>query len=107
MILTNVRLIIAAVALVLGVGGSFYGGWKLRDMICDAAANKAQVDWLQRQVEANASAEKINQEMHDEHAAEVAKLEEVANALAGKISAGTCFTESDVRVLRNLWPPAK
>jgi uncharacterized protein HemX len=104
MILTNVRLIIAAVALVLGVGGSFYGGWKLRDTICDAAANKAQVDWLQRQFEANTAAEQVNREMHDEHAAEIAKLEEATHALTGKISAGVCFTADDVDQLRKLWP---
>jgi uncharacterized protein HemX len=99
---TMVRVL--AVVSVLGLVGGAYSGWKIRDWKADAEMNAAQVDWLQRQFEANTAAEKINREMHDEHAAEMAKLEEANNALTGKISDGICFTESDVRELRKLWP---
>jgi hypothetical protein len=99
---TMVRVL--AVVSVLGLVGGAYSGWKVRDWKADAEMNDAKIDWLQRQFEANTAAEKVNREMHDEHAAEMAKLEEANNALTGKISDGVCFTESDVNELRKLWP---
>jgi uncharacterized protein HemX len=102
---TMVRVL--AVVSVLGLVGGAYSGWKIRDWKADAEMNAAQVDWLQRQFEANTAAEKVNREMHDEHAAELAKLEEVANELTGKISAGVCWTADDVDQLRQLWPSTK
>jgi uncharacterized protein HemX len=103
--LTMVRVL--AVVSVLGLVGGAYSGWKVRDWKADAEMNAAQVDWLQRQFEANTAAEQVNREMHDEHAAEIAKLEEATHALTGKISAGVCFTADDVDELRKLWPSAK
>jgi hypothetical protein len=100
--ITMVRVL--AVVSVIGLVGGAYSGWKVRDWKADAEMNSAQIDWLQRQFEANTAAEKVNREMHDEHAAEMAKLEEANNALTGKISDGVCFTESDVNELRKLWP---
>jgi uncharacterized protein HemX len=102
---TMVRVL--AVVSVLGIVGGAYSGWKVRDWKADAQMNAAQVDWLQRQFEANTAAEKVNQELHDEHAAEIAKLEEATHALTGKISAGVCFTADDVDQLRKLWPSTK
>jgi uncharacterized protein HemX len=102
---TMVRVL--AVVSVLGIVGGAYSGWKVRDWKADAQMNAAQVDWLQRQFEANTAAEKVNQELHDEHAAEIAKLEEATHALTGKISAGVCFTADDVDQLRKLWPGTK
>jgi uncharacterized protein HemX len=102
---TMVRVL--AVVSILGLVGGAYSGWKVRDWKADAEMNAAQVDWLQRQFEANTAAEKVNREMHDEHEAELEKLKDVTDALTGKISAGVCFTESDVSELRKLWPSAK
>jgi outer membrane murein-binding lipoprotein Lpp len=102
---TMVRVL--AVVSVLGLLGGAYSGWKIRDWKADAEMNAAQVDWLQRQFEANTAAEQVNREMHDEHAAELAKLEEATNAITGKISAGVCFTSDDVDWLRLLWPSTK
>jgi outer membrane murein-binding lipoprotein Lpp len=102
---TMVRVL--AVVSVIGLVGGAYSGWKIRDWKADAEMNSAQVDWLQRQFEANTAAEQVNREMHDEHAAEIAKLEEATHALTGKISAGVCFTADDVDQLRQLWPSAK
>jgi outer membrane murein-binding lipoprotein Lpp len=103
--LTMVRVL--AVVSVLGLVGGAYSGWKVRDWKADAEMNAAQVDWLQRQFEATTAAEQVNREMHDEHAAELAKLEEATNAITGKISAGVCFTSDDVDRLRLLWPSTK
>jgi outer membrane murein-binding lipoprotein Lpp len=102
---TMVRVL--AVVSVIGLVGGAYSGWKIRDWKADADMNSAQIDWLQRQVEANTAAEKVNREMHDEHAAEMAKLEEVANELTGKISDGVCLLSRDVDELRKLWPSTK
>jgi uncharacterized protein HemX len=102
---TMVRVL--AVVSVLGLVGGAYSGWKVRDWKADAEMNSAQIDWLQRQFEANTAAEKVNREMHDEHAAELAKLEEVANELTGKISDGVCFSARDTDELRKLWPGTK
>jgi hypothetical protein len=102
---TMVRVL--AVVSVLGLVGGAYSGWKIRDWKADAEMNEAQVNWLQRQFEANTAAEQVNREMHDEHAAELAKLEEVNNAITGKISAGVCWTADDVDRLRLLWPSTK
>jgi hypothetical protein len=99
---TMVRVL--AVVSIIGLVGGAYSGWKIRDWKADAEMNEAKVDWLQRQFEANTAAEKINREMHDEHAAELAKLEEANNALTGKISDGVCFLSRDVDELRKLWP---
>jgi outer membrane murein-binding lipoprotein Lpp len=102
---TMVRVL--AVVSAIGLVGGAYSGWKIRDWKADAEMNAAQVDWLQRQFEANTAAEQVNREMHDEHAAELAKLEEATNAITGKISDGVCFTADDVDRLRQLWPSAK
>jgi hypothetical protein len=102
---TMVRVL--AVVSVLGLVGGAYSGWKIRDWKADAEMNEAQVNWLQREFEARAASEQVNREMHDEHAAELAKLEEATNAITGKISAGVCFTADDVDRLRLLWPSAK
>jgi hypothetical protein len=102
---TQFRVMAIGIVVALAVGAG--GGWKLRDKLCDAAANAAQLDWLHRELEARTASEQVNRELHDEHAAEIAKLEEAANALTGKISDGPCFTESDVRILRQLWPGTK
>jgi hypothetical protein len=102
---TMVRVL--AVVSVLGLVGGAYSGWKIRDWKADAEMNEAQVNWLQREFEARAASEQVNREMHDEHAAELAKLEEATNAITGKISAGVCFTSDDVDRLRLLWPSTK
>ena len=62
---------VLAVVSVVGVAGGAYSGWKVRDWKADAEMNAAQVDWLQRQFEANTAAEKVNRELHDEHAADL------------------------------------
>jgi hypothetical protein len=82
-------------------------GWKTRDAFCDAAEAKAQVEHLQRQVNAQVAADKVNSELSKQQMSEISKLEQQADELRDKISAGVCFTAHDVDRLRNLWPRAE
>lgn len=93
------KIIIAAV-----VAAVFFGaGWRTRDAFCDAAAAKAEVASLRKQIESRDAAALQDQAKAASDALVQAQLEGAIRDLESKVSAGKCLGDADADRLRELW----
>lgn len=100
------------IAAIVAVLAGFGGGWKARDVFCDAAAAQAKaeqaqarVEHLERQIEASHAADIVNKQQGEIDRAALDKIQETVNEVVAKISpVRECFTADDVDRLRNdIW----
>ncbi len=104
---------ILGIVLITSTVAAYIGGWKTRDVFCDAAAAQIQaqlaqdrVNSLQRQITAAHDADTAlkNRTAQDKEALE--KIQGTLDGITQKISTSDCFTSADVDRLRDLWGPS-